>query len=156
MDDSELRMLRDSYRATVVYRLGGAAGVGARVQWRRTLIPTLESDAPVRALAVRLGVETDGWFYADGAETVLERSEGRWRPAVRALARRERDVGEVSSVGESVAAFTAHILPLERASKTRRKYATHRLTVLTWAVWKGVLRELVPMSTDLLPMSTYP
>jgi hypothetical protein len=28
---------------------------------------------------------------------------------------------------------------MERARRTRQKYATHRMTVLTWAVWKGVL-----------------
>jgi hypothetical protein len=42
------------------------------------------------------------------------------------------------------------VLPMERAHCTRRKYATHRLTVLTWAVWKGVLKDLLPMSTDAL------
>ncbi len=53
-------------------------------------------------------------------------------------------------MAESVEAFNAHVLPLERARVTRSKYATHRLTVLTWAVWKGVLHELLPMSDDLL------
>ena len=40
---------------------------------------------------------------------------------------------------ESLAAFVRHVMPMERARRTRQKYATHRLTVLTWAVWKGVL-----------------
>jgi hypothetical protein len=39
---------------------------------------------------------------------------------------------------------------MERARRTRQKYATHRLTVLTWAIWKGVLGDLLPMSTDAL------
>ena len=51
---------------------------------------------------------------------------------------------------ESLAAFVRHVMTMERARRTRRKYATHRMTVLTWAVWKGVLKDLLPMSTDAL------
>ncbi len=72
----------------------------------------------------------------DEGETELERCEGRWRPAVRALAA-PGGVGQVPSMEESLAAFVWHVLPRERARRTRQKYATHRLTVLTWAVWKG-------------------
>ena len=28
------------------------------------------------------------------------------------------------------------------------EYKTRRLSVLTWAVWKGVLQQLLPMSDD--------
>lgn len=48
-------------------------------------------------------------------------------------------VGQVPTMEESLAAFVRHVMPMERARRTRQKYATHRLTVLTWAVWKGVL-----------------
>jgi hypothetical protein len=37
-----------------------------------------------------------------------------------------------------------------RAQGTRHKYVTHRLSILTWAVWKGCLDRLLPMSDDLL------
>ena len=56
----------------------------------------------------------------------------------------------MQSVAASVAAFNRHVLPMERAHRTRGKYLTHRRTVLTWAVWKGVLPQLLPMSDDLL------
>jgi hypothetical protein len=39
---------------------------------------------------------------------------------------------------------------MERAAGTRGKYKTHRLSVLTWAVWKGILKRLLPMSDDLV------
>jgi hypothetical protein len=65
-------------------------------------------------------------------------------PAVRELA------AAVPSVAESLAAFNRHILPMEWAPGTRGKYLTHRWTILTWAVWKGVLPRLLPMSDDLL------
>lgn len=144
---AELRARRDAYRATVVYRLGRAGGAG--VQWRRTTVPTLTSDRPVRALADRLGLHIEGWFVDDADATELERCEGWWRPTVRALAA-PGGFQNVPSVAESAAAFERHVLPMERGHKTRRKYATHRLTVLTWAVWKGVLGDLLPMSTDLV------
>ena len=147
MADSK-KVRQAAFRATVVFRLG--AGSGARVRWNpRTQIPTLASDGPIRALAARLGIATEGWFYSDSRMTALEECEGRWRPVVQRLAFPPHQL-EVPSVEESVAAFNTHVLPLERARGTRRKYATHRLSVLTWAVWKGVLHELLPMSEDLL------
>ncbi len=41
--------------------------------------------------------------------------------------------GLVSSVeaSESVAAFNAHVRPLERAQGTQHKYVTHRLSILS-------------------------
>ena len=53
----------------------------------------------------------------------------------------------VPSVSDSVAAFNKHVQPLEL---TQRKYQTHRLNILTWAVWKKVLQDLLPMSDELL------
>jgi hypothetical protein len=48
-----------------------------------------------------------------------------------------------------VAAFNQHVRPLERAQRTRSKYVTHRLSILTWAVWKDCLPQLLPMTDDL-------
>ena len=144
---AELKARRDAYRATVVFRLGGAASAG--VKWKRTTVPTLDSDGVIRGLAIRAGAQIEGWLVDDAGETELERCKGRWRPAVRELAA-PVGVGQVPSMEESLAAFTRHVLPMERARRTRQKYATHRLTVLTWAVWKGVLKDLLPMSTDAL------
>ena len=84
-----------------------------------------------------------------GGAVALERCEGRWRPALEGLVL-SRDGAGVPTVAESVAAFNLHVRPLERARRTRSKYATHRLSVLTWAVWKGVLKDLLPMSEDML------
>jgi plasmid stabilization system protein ParE len=144
---AELTARRDAYRATVVYRLGSAASTG--VKWKRTTVPTLDSVGVIRGFAIRAGAQIEEWLVDDAGETELERCEGRWRPAVRALAA-PGGVGQVPSMEESLAAFVRHVLPMERARRTRQKYATHRLTVLTWAVWKGVLGDLLPMSTDAL------
>ena len=144
---AELKARQDAYRATVVFRLGSAAGAGVR--WRRSTVPTLDSDGVIRAFAIRTGAQIEAWLVDDAGETELERCEGRWRPAVRVLAA-PGGVGQVPTMEESLAAFVRHVMTMERARRTRQKYATHRLTVLTWAVWKGVLKDLLPMSTDAL------
>ena len=131
---------RTAFRATVRFRLG--PGAGAELEWnRRTTLPTLASDGPIRRLAARLQVDVSGWLYDESRSVALEECEGRWRPAIRALS---AGPGDVPSVAESVAAFNSHIRPMERAVRTRGKYKTHRLSVLTWAVWKGILPELMP------------
>ena len=135
-----------AFRATVAFRLG--PGIGEALGWNaRTTLPTLASVEPVRLHAARLRAEVSEWLYDESRPVALEECEGRWRPAVRALAASPLDV---PSVAESVAAFNAHIRPMERGSRTRGKYKTHRLTVLTWAIWKGILPELLPMSDDLV------
>ena len=101
----------------------------------------------MRKLAERLRIAAEDWFYDESRPVALEACEGQWRPAVRALAAGPLDV---PSVAASVAAFNAHIRPMERAAGTRGKYKTHRLSVLTWAVGKGLVKGLLPMSEDLV------
>jgi hypothetical protein len=134
-----------AFRSTVIYNLG-AGDAGADPRWNpRTFIPTLASFAPVRALAARRGWQIDSWLYDDGAAGPLEACQGRWRPAVGALAFAP---GLVPSEEASLAAFNTFVRPLERAQRTRSKAVTHRRTILTWAIWKGVLPTLLPMSDD--------
>ena len=137
-----------AFRSTVVYNLG--AGAGEEPRWNsRTLIPTLSSFATFRALAARRRWPIEAWLFDDGAVTALEACQGHWRPAVAALAFAPR-AGHVPSVAASAAAFKREVLPMALAQGTRHKYVIHRLSVLTWAVWKGVLPQLLPMSMDLL------
>jgi hypothetical protein len=135
-----------AFQSTVVYNLG-AAGVDPR--WKsRTLIPTLHGFAPIRAYAARLGLSIEAWLFNDGAQGPLEACQGDWRPAVAAIAFDVR--GGVPSIAASAAAFNKYVRPLERAAGTRGKYVTHRLSVLTWAIWKGCLPQLLPMSDDMV------
>ena len=116
-----------AFRNTVVFNLG--AGTADDVRWNAsTTVPTLSSFAPLRALAARRGWDLEAWFFDDGACTALEAAEGRWRPAIAALAVAP---WVVSSVGASVAAFNAEVQPSERASSTLLKYLVQRLSVLT-------------------------
>jgi hypothetical protein len=124
-----------AFRSTVIYNLGGG-DAGAAPRWNpRTLIPTLASFAPVRALAARRGWNIEqmieAWLYDDGAAGPLEACQGRWRPAVGALAFAP---GLVPSEAASFAAYNAYVRPLERAHRTRSKAVTHRRTILTWAI----------------------
>ena len=134
-----------AFQSAVIYNLAAA---GAGPKWNtRTGLPTLKGFAPLRAFAARRGLVIDSWLYDDGDAVPLEECEGRWRPAVAAIAFAP---GVVASVAESAAAFDRHVRPLELAKRTRSKYVTHRLSVLTWAIWKGVLPGLLPMSDDLV------
>jgi hypothetical protein len=137
-----------AYKSMVVFRLG--TGPGGAVAWNpRTTIPTLSSFSAIRAYAVRRGLAIEAWLFDDRAVGPLEAAAGRWREAVRTVAFPPRPAA-VPSVDESLAAFNAHILPLERGMRTRGKLAVLRLAVLTWAIWKDVLPNLLPMSTDML------
>jgi hypothetical protein len=64
---AELKARRDAYRATVVFRLGSASGAG--VQWRRTTVPTLASDAAIRSFATRSGARIEPWLVDDAGAT---------------------------------------------------------------------------------------
>ena len=135
-----------AFRNTVIFNLG--AGAVDDVRWNtRTTVPTLASVAPLRALAARRGWDIEAWLFNDSARTALEEAEGRWRPAIAALA---LPPGVVSSIQASLERFNTTIRPLELAPKTRQKYFIHRMGVLTWAVWKGCLHQLLPMSDDLM------
>jgi hypothetical protein len=73
-----------AFRSTVVFNLG-EAGADPRLNCR-TAIPTLASFAPIWALATRLGLHIEAWLYDDRAVCPLEACQGRWRPAIGALA----------------------------------------------------------------------
>ena len=60
---AEEKARRDAYRATAVYRLGSAAGAG--IKWKRTTVPTLDSDGVIRGFAVRSGAQIDAWLVDD-------------------------------------------------------------------------------------------
>jgi hypothetical protein len=133
----------------VRYRLGPRPGIAPAISWNpRTTLPTFLTFEPVLLAAAAAELRIERWLYADSDNTALEACQANWRPAIRELAAAGSQ--EVPSVAESLAAFNRHILPMERAPGTRGKYLTHRRTILAWAVWKGVLPHLLPMSDDLL------
>jgi hypothetical protein len=112
-------------------------------------VPTLASDAATRSFATTIGSTDRALAGRRCGGYRAERCEGRCLPTVQAIVGDGR-TGRVQTVEESLAASVRHIMPMEQAEKIQRKYATHRLTVLTWAVCKTVLKDLLPMSTDLL------
>ena len=137
-----------AYMSTVTYNLGPA---GAHMTWSlRTLIPTAANAAALQEFARRLGPDFQHWFIDDDTLLPLEACQGRWRPAVDALAFAVRPGGGVPSIGESAGRFDTHIGPLGLARGTRSKYARVRRMVMTWAVWKGVFAQLLPMSDEFV------
>jgi hypothetical protein len=71
------------------------------------------------------------WLLEDSSISLLEACQGRWRPAIAALAAAAEGI---FSIADSVTAFNQYVRPLEQANRTRSKYLTHRCSVLTWAV----------------------
>ena len=137
-----------AFRSTVVYNLGQA---GADPRWNcRTAIPTLATFDPIRAFAARRGLSIEAWLFNDRALGPLEACQGRWRPVIAALAFDPRAQGGVPSIAASNAAFHAHVGSLSRVQGTRSKSVTHRLSILTWAIWQGCLADLLPMSDDFV------
>jgi hypothetical protein len=127
---------------TVVFNLG--AGAGADVRWNScTTVPTLESFAPLRALAALRRWAIDAWFFDDGAATVLEAVQGRWRPAIAAIALRQ------GWYPRWMRQWPPSMRTCGRTSGPAAP-STHRLSILTCAVWKGCLPQLLPMLDDLL------
>jgi hypothetical protein len=63
-----------------------------------------------------------------------------------ALAFDPRAPSGVPSIAASNTAFHANVGLMSLAQGTRSKYVTHRLSILTWAIWKGCLAQLLPMS----------
>ncbi len=137
-----------AFQSTVVYNMGPAE---AGPRWNcRTAIPTLVAFDPIRAFAVRRGLSIESWLFNDRTVGPLDACQGRWRPVIGVLASDPRAVGGVPSIADSVAAFNQFVRLLERAQETRSKQVTHCLSILTWAVWKCCLSQLLPMSDDLL------
>ena len=69
-----------------------------------------------------------------------------------AIAFDPRAPGGVPSIAASNYAFQTNVGIMSLAQGTRFKYVTHRLSILTsgWAIWKGCLAELLPMSDNFL------
>ena len=116
----------EAFRSVVRCRLGPRLGLGS-IWNRRTQLPTLASLELSRLR--RLGAER-------GLD-VAEACQADWRPVIREPASDPLRVPSVARA-DSVADYNRHPRPMERARGTRAKYRTHRLSVLTWAVWKGV------------------
>lgn len=141
----DLKARREEFRALVDSRLRSEGA--ARASWnRQTQIPTLAHVGLVKDYARRVGLALGEWLYDDRREAELEQCDGNWRPVMGELAASAQQA--VSSIQSSAAAFRLHVRVMERSHKTRSKYHTHRLSVLTWAIWRGPdrLQGLLPMS----------
>ena len=95
--------------------------------------PTLASLELLHRLGAERGLDVAEWLCSDAedpARSLPSRLEaGHPRAGLRS-----------SPCAVSVAAFNRHVDPMERARGTRAKYCTNWLSVLTWAIWKGVWR----------------
>ena len=89
----------------------------------------------------------------DSAPTALERADGNWGPAVRQLG--GPYVGADVSVQALAAAFDQYLAPACRQPRTRADYWRAWRLVVTWAVARNVVPDILPMSLETLKALTW-
>ena len=143
-DVVELRL--QTFRSKVLRRVSSPG----QAEWSRSIMPTLVRVECLRDLVAAAGADP-GILLADflGA-TALERSDGNWQEVM-------LDIGGAGagSVAESAAAFRRHVAPSMEAVSTRVKAWANWRTLLTWAVARKVLGQLLPMSVEVFQGITF-
>lgn len=135
--------LRQSLRAEVALAVGPQ--VAPTLSWSSCQLPTLKNVTPLRSLlrTASLGAEI---FLADNSElTAFEASDGNWERVAADL-----PLIPHPSIQSLSAAFVSHVLPSSFGVGTRKKYWRCWRGILTWAVARGCLQRLLPMSKDIL------
>ena len=141
--------LAPAWQVRVVVNLG--APEGGRIAWRRGPLPTVRNiEAALTAHPFR-GLDARLLLYNDSAATALERGDGNWETAVRALA----DPGLRASLADLTAAFNVHVWPARTRPTTRAKNWANWVTVLTWAIARQATALIMPMHVDTLKALTW-
>jgi hypothetical protein len=113
----------------------------------------IENLGALQHSAAFLEVDRDRLLFNDSAPTALEQADGNWGPAVRALGR--RSAGDATTVAALAAAFDRHLGPAVRQPRTRADYWRAWRLVVTWAVARKAVRDILPMSLDTLKALTW-
>lgn len=144
MDKQQLRL--NSLRALVLVEVGSE--IACDLVWRsRTTLPTIDNLQILQPLLERSGLDVDRYTSCDNRIMELEESEGNWLVAIGNLT---SDSAEKETVADLSRLFRAHVRPLERAHKTRKKHSTSWNSVVTWAVARNALPEILPMNENTL------
>ena len=144
MDTQRIRL--NSLRALVLVEVG--SDVARELVWRaRTTLPTIDDLQIIRPLLERQALDVDRFLACDDRLMALEEAEGNWETAIGDLT---AGVAEHETVDDLSRMFREHVRPLERARKTRRKHSTSWNSVVTWAIARGALPNILPMSDSTL------
>ena len=149
-DVLDLAVARSAWRSMVTVRLGAG---GVRPSWSKTPLPALTNLGELQhAVAFRV-TGRERILLDDSAPTALERADGNWGPAVRQLG--GPYVGADVSVQALAAAFDQYLAPACRQPRTRADYWRAWRLVVTWAVARNVVPDILPMSLETLKALTW-
>ena len=107
--------------------------------------PTLASIAFLVPLLNAMGLDGHALTSDMSGATLLEASDGNWQTVMDALA-----PAIPGGLAARTAAFDAHIAPSSECSSTRSKAMAGWRTVISWALSRGALPLVLPMSHDTL------
>ena len=131
----------------VAVRLGAG---NTPLRWSKTPLPALENLGELRHADAFDAADRDRILLDDSAPTALERADGNWGPAVRRLV--GHNAPNRVTVATLAAAFDEHLAPACRQPRTRadywRAWRAHWRLVITWAVARKAVQDMLPMSLD--------
>lgn len=146
MDPEERRLRVHELRVEILLQVG--SGLASTIRFSpRSTYPTLDNTVAMRVVMERERLDACRILFDDSEETELERCRGSWRPAMSSLA---GETGRRPDVDAAAELFERHVLPMQRAVKTRKKYCTAWRAVCTWALSQGALGQILPMTQKAL------
>ena len=149
-DVLDLALARSAWKSTVAVRIGAG---NSRLKWSKTPLPALENLGELRHATAFSAVDRARIFLDDSAPTALEHADGNWGPAVRRLGSHHASAG--ATVVALAAAFDKHLAPACRQPRTRADYWRAWRLVVTWAVARQAVHDILPMPLDTLKALTW-
>ena len=146
----DLALARSAWRTTVIAHLGT---INDRVSWARTPLPAVNNIHELSHLAIFSEIDKERVLWNDSAPTALERADGNWGPAVRRLCNGAEGVNV--TVAALTAAFNRYLGPAVRQPRTRADYRRAWRLVVTWAVARKAVKDILPMKLDTLKALTW-
>ena len=149
-DVLDLALARSAWKSMVAVRLGAG---NTPLRWSKTPLPALENLGELRHADAFGAADRDRILLDDSAPTALDRADGNWGPAVRRLV--GHNAPARVTVATLAAAFDEHLAPACRQPRTRADYWRAWRLVITWAVARRAVQDILPMSLDTLKALTW-
>lgn len=146
----DLALARAAWRAAVVVQLGAG---DVRPTWSRTPLPAITNLESLHHAVAFAHVDRVRLLHNDSAPTALELADGNWGPAVRRLA--GSTAMPDSTIARLAAAFDQHLAPSCMRPRTRADYWRAWRLVVTWAVARRAVPDILPMSLVTLKALTW-
>ncbi len=125
----------------------------AHLKWPKTLLPALENLGDLRRAAAFGAVDRARVFLDDSAPTGLEHADGNWGPTIWRLGSHHASAS--ATVAALTAAFDKHLAPACRQPRTRADYWRAWQLVVTWAVARQAVHDILRMLLDTLKALTW-